>query len=113
MGAQRVGRAERRFCATRGRRGLEENRAQMTSSAHSRFRDRPLRDMTVRSNDDDPVGGELLVVGQDSKSFECDVEVGLGGPACGRVLRQGADQGECLCRRDVATGPAFALGPIP
>ena len=69
--------------------------------------------MTVVSNDDGPVGGELLVGGQDSKSFECDVEVGLGGPACGRVLRQGADQGERLSGRDVATGPTFALGPIP
>ena len=53
--------------------------------------------MTVRSNDDDPVGGELLVVGQDPKSFECDVEVGLGGPACSRVLRQGAERRQVPC----------------
>jgi hypothetical protein len=37
--------------------------------------------MTVGSNDDGAVGGELLVVGQDPESFEFDVEVGLGGPA--------------------------------
>jgi LysR substrate binding domain len=71
------------------------------------------RGMAVGSNDDGAVGGELLVAGQDSKSFECDVEVGLGGPACGRVLRQGADQGERLSGRNVATGPALALGQIP
>src|SRR5258708_6572151 len=84
-----------------------------TGYAHSRSCDRPLRGMAVRSDDDGPAGGGLLVVGQDSESFECDVEVGFGGPAGGRVLRQGADQGECLGGRDVATGPAFALGPIP
>src|SRR5258708_31617417 len=54
-----------------------------TSSAHSRFCDRPLRGLTVRSDDDGPVGGGVLVAGQDSESFECDVEVGPGGPAGG------------------------------
>ena len=69
--------------------------------------------MTVGSNDDGAVGGELLVVGQDPESFEFDVEVGLSGPACGRVLRQGVDQGERLSGRDVATGQALALSQVP
>lgn len=62
---------------------------------------------------DGRAGGELRVVAEDSKSVECHIEVRLGGPAGGRVLRQGTDQGERLSGRDVGTGPTFALGPIP